>query len=555
MNSGRSKCFSLLLVSLGVWFQAYPALSQTTQPARRSSGNLAAVTHELRALEPLSPPAERKAYDEAVADFTAGKTARAVQDLRSLHSAAARTALGVILESKGDDTAALAAFRDALKLQPGFAEAGYDAAKLLIWDGRPMAAISQLQSTLDAHGNSDGATFPLKMLLAQTDSYVGQDKAAAKILETLLAERPNSAEVRFNLAMTYARLESLDAAVTQFREGLRISPKDTAGLMGLAKALVDLKKSADAIPVLQEYVRLKPNDAEGYYALGRAFRVSGRSKDAAEALSHAARLKPEDYDIRYHLGMALWQSGQLDAALPQLRAAERLKPSDVQVHSSLSRVLRSLGKQAEARKESEVAERLSGNETREYQTSYCIASGNVLFEQGDLKGAEDRFRQALELDPNSAGARYDLGLVLARSNDREGAKRELQKAIALDPKLPLAYNTLGHIYLAEGHVPEAKAALERAIRINPQYAEAKNSLGTLYARLGNNAQAAALFQEATEDSPDYAEAYLNWGLLLANQGKLERAKPLIEKALQLSPNLAPAQKALQMIDEELGKPH
>src|SRR2546427_80228 len=80
-------------------------------------------------------------------------------------------------------------------------------------------------------------------------------------------------------------------------------------------------------------------------------------------------------------------------------------------------------------------ERLSLRKSRQDQASYSIAKGNLFLERGDLGGAAALFRQALELDPESARARNNLGLVLARLNDAQGSKREREKAIALDPKL------------------------------------------------------------------------------------------------------------------------
>src|SRR2546425_8963371 len=102
------------------------------------------------------------------------------------------------------------------------------------------------------------------------------------------------------------------------------------------------------------------------------------------------------------------------------------------------------------------AESLSLRKSRQDQASYSIAKGNLFLERGELTGAAALFRQALELDPESARARNNLGLVLARLNDAQGSKREREKAIALDPKLGLAYNALGMIYVQEGQVSEAE---------------------------------------------------------------------------------------------------
>ncbi len=524
--------------------------SQERLPAYQSPG-VARSSRKLQHLDLGSQTTQEEHYQKALADYQAGNLAQAAWELRVLDSAVARNALGVVLETMGDHRGALAAFQQALTLQPDFAGAAYNAAKLLMRQGRSWAAISQLQSTLDKHRSRDDTTFSLQMLLVEAYAAAGQHQRAEEILNTLVAEEPASAEVRFYRAMTYASLDSMDVAVREYREGLRLKPHDSVGLMGLAKLLLKLKETSDATLYIQEYVRLKPNDAGGFYILGCAFRDAGRSEEAVKAFSQAAQLSPQDYDIRYHLGKALWQSGQLEAALSNFEAAKQMKPEEVEVRSSLVRILWSFGRKEEARAETASLERLSQRQHQRDQASYSVARGNLLLEGGDPTGAAELFREALKFDPESARARNNLGLALARLNDPQGAKRELNKAIALDPKLALAYNALGTIYTQADQVSEAEAAFRKAIRVDPQYAEAKNNLGALYAKLGRSLEAVGLFQEAVEDSPQYAQAYLNWGLVLASEGNLLESKPMLEKALQLAPNLAQARQALAMVQEGL----
>jgi Flp pilus assembly protein TadD len=430
-------------------------------------------------------------------------------------------------------------------------EASYNAAKLMIREGRPTAAIGLIQSTLKRRRTRDNTTFSLELLLAETDAYVGQNKQAAEVLNSLIAERPDSSEVHLDLALTYARLGLLPAAIRQFQEQLRLEPENCPGLLGVAKAFINEKKSWDAFPFLRKYVELRLNDAQGYYVLGYALFDTGRYKEAVENLRQAARLSAKEYDIRFHLGMALWRSGQPESARSQFEVAERLNPGEVQVHSVLARILWSLGRKGQAKAEGALAERLSSLKQSRDRASYSIAKGNVFLASGDLQRAAQEFREASRLNPKSAGARYNLGLVFARLSNSQRARHEFQEALLLDPKFAPAYNALGVSYKRAGQFSKADAAFEQAIRLNPQYAEAKNNLGTLYAMVGKNGKAAALFKQAAEDSPHYPMPYLNWGLLLANQGNLKEAQKMLETALRCSPNLVEARKALQAVDNAL----
>lgn len=539
----------LLMTLLALWLQVSPALSQTRDISRYQLGEAELPALGLHPLLPQPETVHEGRYQRALADYKAGELKQAAQELRTLHSAIARNALGVVLEAMGNHAGARMAFQDALRLQPDFADAAFNAAKLMIQDGRPNAAIYQLQSTLKAHGIPGSTRFSLEMLLIQAFHSNKQDKRATQILERLVAERPDSADLHINLALMYTRLGMLNAAVKQYHEGLLLKPQDCAGLMGLAITLLKLKKDPVAAPYLKEYVRLQPDDAYGYYVLGCALSDMGHYKEAVAELSKAAHLSPEDFDIRNHLGVALLQTGQLEAALSQLEAAERLNPNKVRVHSALARVLWLLDRKGEAQKESAWAERLSLSKHRQDRASYCLARGNLLLGRGDLEGAAKLFRQALQINPENARARTNLGLVLARLNDPRDSRRELEKAVAEDPNLAVAYNALGISEWEDGQVSEAEVAFQKAIKVDPQYAEAKTNLGTLYAKLGKSSKAVAFFQQAIEDSPQYPQSYLNWGLVLASQGNLSKAKEMLEKALQISPNLARARKALEMIQE------
>ena len=82
----------------------------------------------------------------------------------------------------------------------------FKAAKLMMQEGRPNAATLHLQSMLSRHPDHDSTRFSLEMLLAEAYETAGNNKLAAQILEGLLPERPNSADVRFRLAGVYRSL-------------------------------------------------------------------------------------------------------------------------------------------------------------------------------------------------------------------------------------------------------------------------------------------------------------------------------------------------------------
>jgi tetratricopeptide (TPR) repeat protein len=79
------------------------------------------------------------------------------------------------------------------------------------------------------------------------------------------------------------------------------------------------------------------------------------------------------------------------------------------------------------------------------------------------------YRQAISLDPNSAGAHYNLGMALTARNRLAEAETEFRTVLMLQPEPYFAYwtrNKLAVLQQAKGNRAEAIRLLEEAVRIN-----------------------------------------------------------------------------------------
>ena len=73
----------------------------------------------------------------------------------------------------------------------------------------------------------------------------------------------------------------------------------------------------------------------------------------------------------------------------------------------------------------------------------------------DLAAAESAFHQVLKIDPRSAAARANLGVVAMRRKDWEQALFELHKAEKLDPKMAGVRLNIGLVEYKRGNYPDA----------------------------------------------------------------------------------------------------
>lgn len=107
----------------------------------------------------------------------------------------------------------------------------------------------------------------------------------------------------------------------------------------------------------------------------------------------------------------------------------------------------------------------------------------------DWPGAEQEFRRAIELNPNSANAHQWFGEYLTNMGQFEEGLRETRKAEEIDPLSRLINTTIGwQLYLTDQDEP-AIEQLRRVLDIDPKFAPARRLLEGVYAKTGKYKEA------------------------------------------------------------------
>ncbi|MGP0067940.1 MAG: tetratricopeptide repeat protein [Isosphaeraceae bacterium] len=167
-----------------------------------------------------------------------------------------------------------------------------------------------------------------------------------------------------------------------------------------------------------------------------------------------------------------------------------------------------------------------------------MSAGWERFKAGDLAGAEQIYRQVVQLQPTNAQAWYMLGAVNQLKGRADEAVLHYQEAIRLVPDFPEACNNLGVALHTQKRTEESVAALRRALAIKPDYAEAYNNLGNALHERGELVEAVDCYSQAVRLRPDYIEALNNMGNALRNQGRLSEAMESYDRALEIKPDHA-----------------
>jgi Tfp pilus assembly protein PilF len=146
--------------------------------------------------------------------------------------------------------------------------------------------------------------------------------------------------------------------------------------------------------------------------------------------------------------------------------------------------------------------------------------------------AAEEFRKALELDPKSPSARYNLGAALVRSGEFVEAERHLRVALRQNPNTQ-TYTALGVAQWQQGRTDDAMASLRAAIQADPKNAAAYDTLGTMLVQQGKLEEAASVYRELISHQPS-AAAHQELAGVLTRLGRADEARAEMEKAQTLS---------------------
>jgi len=244
-------------------------------------------------------------------------------------------------------------------------------------------------------------------------------------------------------------------------------------------------------------------------------------------------------DELYLAAAQVIESSNLSSGIGRLSAAiDKLRPDRAEPYLQLADALRVDGQCARALPVYEEARRKDpGSVAVMQRTALCL----------DSSGAADILRRALELAPEDAAIRTQLGLAYVGQRRTPEGIAALQKATEIDPELPEAWNDLGGIRMQSGEPVKAEAALRNAIRAEPNYAEAHNNLGGLLSNTGHFEEAQYQFEAALRVKPDYNFARFNYAIALARVNRLADAEAQFETILKSDPKATDTHEAYGIV--------
>jgi Flp pilus assembly protein TadD len=205
-------------------------------------------------------------------------TERACATWAKRSTAVGALCLGALLELQGCLEGAESRYREALRLDPDWADAHERLGALLDRQGRLEEAESQYREALRIGPDNASVHQSLGMALEDQKRF---EEAETQYREALRLD-PENARAHESLGMVLEDQRRLEEAETQYREALRLDPGNAKAHESLGVVLEDQRRLEEAEAQYREALRLDPNWATARQRLSTLLQLQGRVEEAAK---------------------------------------------------------------------------------------------------------------------------------------------------------------------------------------------------------------------------------------------------------------------------------
>jgi len=316
----------------------------------------------------------------------------------------------------------------------------------------------------------------------------------------------HASEVHEHLAKAaeYLKANQTNAAEDEFNRVLALDPKNAeayANLGVIAFFQADYQKASQN---LRRALVINPALVKTQALLGICERRLG--DPAAKALLEKSFPKVSDKRLRIQVGMSLAglyeEQGDTGGTASVMRTLVDLDPDNVDILFMAQRVYSELA--------DDTMNKLAVLAPRSARMQQIIAER--LVNAGDLHGAIDHYRRALQIDPRLSGVHFELGEAILQSGASDAAnqaeaEKEFKTAIAVDGDTARTECEFGSIAWSQSDLNGAMAHYQRAFQLNPGEVQAQLGLARILMAQEKPQEAIRYLNMAVQSDPLSGEAH------------------------------------------------
>lgn len=331
--------------------------------------------------------------------------------------------------------------------------------------------------------------------------------------------------------------DTIDKGIEQFREILRLDPKDGQSALWLARLYRFENEHDKAEETLRGILNRDPQNEGALEQMSQLLMDEGRAPEAIELLTKAAALttSPALFDL---LGDAYSQSHDYAKAEAAYRKAVEGDPDEVSHRKELAQALLTQEKFPEALEE---FKKLAIAEPESAENFLRLSQ--IYRHMNRFEEAEDSIVKAKQLGPGNLEIVYNEALVYDAQGHYDDAAHVLADAIAgvrastdsngNPSALSILYEELGRIYREKKDFASAERSYEELAKLSPESARrAQMLLIDTYRESHEIDRALSETQKAIKDAPQDRGLTVTYAILLGEKGRLDEADKVLRGLLK-----------------------
>jgi tetratricopeptide (TPR) repeat protein len=353
----------------------------------------------------------------------------------------------------------------------------------------------------------------------------GKPDAAVPDLEAAAAAQPDNGLILDRLGQAYRALDRLDDSIRTLRKAVQLAPDEPTLVLHLANALAEAGQAKESEALMGSYRQMRPTQAPRDLMRYLSLTPQQQRADYRARVEKAVHDNPGDANAQLHYLKLSLEDTQIDQAIRTARTIASLK-APAAVLADAGRAMLEARQFAAARELLEKA--AASGQSSGLELPLAIAAFRST-------GAQDGLAQ-LERVPESA---RDAGYYLARAQMLDAAGKSAEALGALDQALRTAPDRL-EIYWQkvvflkkDGRTEDALELLDRAGKSMPEQPWYPVLRAALLENGGRTAQAVALLETARRHWPEVAAVWVAQGIIAAAHGRGEEARRIMETAISL----------------------
>jgi len=296
-------------------------------------------------------------------------------------------------------------------------------------------------------------------------------------------------------ADSYFKASDYDKAKVSYLNVLQLDPQNALAFERIGEMWLDDWAPIRASAFLAKGSELDPNNVQNRIRLARSYAATGRLDDTRKEALKVLEQSPDNADALITLSEAARTKEGIEAAEEQLQKFP--KKTDV---------------------------------------SFYLASANLLFNTGDVAGAENALRQALTTDPKSSQAHMAMGNLYLFRGDKKQAGEELKKAAELAPIRSLERLKYAALTSVTGDTGETKRIAAEMTRQAPDYLPGWTLLAELALKDKKYDEALSLLENVFSRDPEYIDGRRLESDVLLAKGDTKKAVDVLEHLDQIYPD-------------------